>query len=110
MIFPGSTQSLKVKNIFTREDICAQLLRNSDQLNSIQQNDTQHNGIQHNDTQLKQLFVTLTINYFQHNKTLYKVPLWSVSRFIYCYAECHYAEFCYAECRGACKTAARLRQ
>ncbi len=24
-----------------------------------------------------------------------------MSRFIYCYAECHYAECCYAECRGA---------
>ncbi len=29
------------------------------------------------------------------------MPLWRVSRFIYCYAECRYAECRYAECRYA---------
>ncbi len=24
-----------------------------------------------------------------------------MSRFIYCYTECHYDECCYADCRGA---------
>jgi hypothetical protein len=33
-----------------------------------------------------------------------RVPLCSVLRFIYCYAECRYAECHYAECRGAILT------
>jgi len=36
----------------------------------------------------------------QHSKT---VPLCQVSRYIYCYAECHFADYHYAECHyGEC--------
>ncbi len=81
---------------------------NGIQHNDTQHNDTQHKGpivdIQHNDTKL---------NDTQHSNTLplCSMSLWWMSRFIYCYAECHsaecryaechYAECRYAECRGA---------
>ncbi len=42
--------------------------------------------------------MTLSINDTQLNNSL---SIWRVSRFIYWYAECHYAEFLYAECHYA---------
>jgi hypothetical protein len=64
-------------------------------ISEIQHNDTQHSGlisnIQHNDTQYRGLISDIQLNDTQQ-KTL---PLCLVSHFIYCYAECRYAE-----CRG----------
>ncbi len=47
---------------------------------------------------IKGLFVTLSIHDTQHYNALL---LCQVSRFISCYAECHFAECHYAECCGA---------
>jgi hypothetical protein len=63
--------------------------------------DNQHNDTRHNNTSIKGLFVTLSINDTQHNNNLYRVPLCSVSCFIYCLVECHYAKCRYAECHYA---------
>ncbi len=43
---------------------------------------------------IKAYFVTLSINETQYNNNL---PLYSVSSFIHCYADCHNAEWHYAE-------------
>ncbi len=61
--------------------------------------DIQHNDIQHNDTQHKGLICNP-----QQKNTPYLVQSecrYGVSRFIKCYAECHYAECRYVECRYA---------
>jgi hypothetical protein len=65
---------------------------------------------------MKVLFATLSLNDTEHNNNLYRVPLCrmslrcvvmlsvvmlTVSRFIYCYVDCHCAWYRYAECRGA---------
>jgi hypothetical protein len=66
--------------------------------------DTQHNDMQHKgpfcDTWLN---MTLSISNTQLNNSLplYWVLLCLVSRFINCYAECHYAEYHYVECHYA---------
>jgi hypothetical protein len=51
----------------------------------------------------KGLFVTLSIKETRQIKTfsITNLSLCWESRFIYCYAECHYPECHYAECRGA---------
>ncbi len=50
-------------------------------------------------------FEGLSINDIQHCHTQHNRTSWMslgwMSRFIYCYAECYYAEFHYAECCGA---------
>ncbi len=45
------------------------------------------------------------IDGIQHNGTRDRVSLCWVSRFIYYFAECRYAQFRYAECRGATSSA-----
>jgi hypothetical protein len=49
------------------------------------------------------LFVTLSIKTFSINNTQHnsRLSVIMLSRFIYCYAKCHYAERHYAECHGA---------
>ncbi len=63
--------------------------------------DTQHNDTQYNDTQHNNKILASQHNYTQQNGTCHLIPvMMSVSdimlnvAFIYCYAECSYAEHC----------------